>query len=150
VQARQQYSDKTDHPRAATSTRPSDKLDQRGPLHANAGRWMEQEAPKVPETDGVLPQADGLAVQGKRLWAGREKAKGRLDRIQRRDGRTTHWRLPGAEGMQPPSRQPLLTDSLTSIGALQMLWPCPMQAYGLFHEATATLWTTEGNVPANA
>lgn len=92
--------------------RPPDQFDQRGPLHTHIGGWMEQEAAKLPEPDGVPPQADGEPVQGKRLRAGGEQAKGGLDRFQRRKGGTTHWRLPGAEGKaaaiqpNPPYRQP--------------------------------------------
>src|SRR5215218_5577925 len=73
---------------------------------------MEQEAAKVPELDGVPPQADGVPVQGKRLGAGGEEAKGGLDRFQRREGGSAHWRLPGAEGKaaaiqaNPSYRQP--------------------------------------------
>jgi hypothetical protein len=50
-------------------------------LHGNAGGWMEQEAAEVPEPDGVMSQADRVAVQGKRLLASGKEAKGRLDRI---------------------------------------------------------------------
>jgi hypothetical protein len=61
------------------STGPADQLNQCSPLHASAGGWMEQEAAKVPERDGVPSEPDGVPLQGKWLWAGRQEAKGCLD-----------------------------------------------------------------------
>jgi hypothetical protein len=149
AQARQQHPDEADHPGAAMAARPPDQFDQRGPLHTHIGGWMEQEAAKLPEPDGVPPQADGVPIQSKRLRAGREEAKGRLDRVQRREGGTAHWQLPGAEDKaaaiqaNPAHRQP----ERQRQGASQVLLTM-FDAGSVVRlvDATSHLWITEGCV----
>jgi hypothetical protein len=50
-QAGQQYAGKANHPRPATPTSSSDKCNQRGALHSNAGGRVEQDGPQLPEPD---------------------------------------------------------------------------------------------------
>jgi hypothetical protein len=89
-----------------------DQFDQRGPLHPRVGGGMEQEAAKVPEPDGVPPQADGVPVQGKRCGPGGEEAKGGLDvssgeRVGRHIGGSLELRATAAAIQANPSyRQP--------------------------------------------
>jgi hypothetical protein len=50
-QAGQQYAGKANHPRPATPTSSSDKCNQRGALHGDAGGRVEQDSPQLPEPD---------------------------------------------------------------------------------------------------
>src|SRR6266508_3829802 len=78
AEAGQEYAGKADDPRAVV---PAGLLDQRNPrqaLHGGAACRVEQDRPQAHEPDGVGPQADGAAIQGKRLWAGGKQAEGRL------------------------------------------------------------------------
>ena len=46
--------DEADGPCPSMSTGPFDELNQCGSLHIKGGGWMEQEAAKVPQPDGLL------------------------------------------------------------------------------------------------
>jgi hypothetical protein len=82
--------------RAAAPASPPDERNQRGALLGDAGGRVEQNGLQLPEPDRRDRQADAATIQGKRLWAGRQEAKRRLERVEGRAVGTAHGRLPDA------------------------------------------------------
>jgi hypothetical protein len=68
----------------------SNKLHQHGTLHADACVWTKQHGPQVPKPDGSGLKADRRAIQGRRVRAGSEQTKRRLQHVERRGAGTAH------------------------------------------------------------
>jgi hypothetical protein len=67
-----------------------DKLRKDSTLHLHARRWVEHHCLQIPKPDGPGPQADRRTVQGKRVRAGGEETKRRLQHVERQRAGTAH------------------------------------------------------------